>query len=186
MTHEDSQQQDSQQQANQQQTDQQQPEDQVSVNLASLQKDQLLARRTPGQKAAAAVLTLLIGEVQTRQKQKPGTDESALILEVLQLQATSRTRELAELTRLGRPKEQAAEELAYLQWVMSRAERAQSAAQAHRASLMMSQTELEEAINALKAAGASSLGAVMGQLKAQYAGRYDGKVASETARKLLG
>jgi uncharacterized protein YqeY len=46
---------------------------------------------------------------------------------------------------------------------------------------------LEQAIREIVAeAGAANLGAVMGALKTRFAGRYDGRQASEIARRVLG
>lgn len=46
--------------------------------------------------------------------------------------------------------------------------------------------ELEAAVRRLQAGGAASLGEIMRQLQAEYPGRFDGKQASETARRVLG
>jgi uncharacterized protein YqeY len=50
---------------------------------------------------------------------------------------------------------------------------------------MMTEAELTTAIDALKAGGAANMGAIMSGLKAQYGGRYDGKLASDLAKKAL-
>ena len=51
----------------------------------------------------------------------------------------------------------------------------------------LSEAELEKIINDLKAADAGlNMGGAMKALKASYAGQYDGKLASQIAKKLLG
>ncbi len=137
--------------------------------LDAIRKDAIAARKA--RSATAPGLVTLIGEVESKAKTRPqdqplGDDE---VLEVVRKFLKSNA-EMLEHARRAAP--QAVERL--------EAERAAYAAYLPR---QMTEAELEAFARPLLDGGAG-LGAVMAALKAERAGRYDGRHAAELVRRL--
>jgi hypothetical protein len=154
------------------------------MNLTTLKAQHLSARK---QKDAAhtAVLGRVIGDVETVAKNKPGTDQAALITGVLTDQLGALIREREQLAGLGRDTAQIDVELPVLQALHTQATEAQRQAQAELSARQLTPEALEAAIRQAVSEGAGNIGAVMKYLKTQHEDGYDGKLASETARRVL-
>ncbi|THF66716.1 hypothetical protein E7T06_20670 [Deinococcus sp. Arct2-2] len=154
------------------------------MNLDALKAQHLNARK---QKDAAhtAVLGRVIGDVETLAKNKPGTDQAQLIAGVLTDQLAALLREREQLAGLGRDTAQIDLELPVLQNLHTQATEAQRQAQAELSARQLSPEALEGAIREAVTQGAGNIGAVMQFLKTQHDGAYDGKLASETTRRIL-
>ncbi|UQN08734.1 hypothetical protein [Deinococcus sp. QL22] len=154
------------------------------MNLDTLKAQHLSARK---QKDAAhtAVLGRVIGDVETLAKNKPGTDPAVLIAGVLTDQLTALVREREQLAGLGRDTASIDLELPVLQQLHAQATEAQRQAQADLSARQLSPEALETAIRIAVTQGAGSIGAVMQFLKTQHEGAYDGKLASDTTRRVL-
>lgn len=154
------------------------------MNLDTLKAQHLSARK---QKDAAqtAVLGRVIGDVETLAKNKPGTDPAALITGVLTDQLAALLREREQLAALGRDTAQIDLELPVLQHLHTQATEAQRQAQAELSARQLSPEALDTAIRTAVTQGAKTIGAVMQFLKARHEGAYDGKLASDTTRRVL-
>ena len=154
------------------------------MNLNALKAQHLEARKRKDT-AHTAVLGRVIGDVETVAKNKPGTDPALLIAGVLNDQLGALTRERDQLVGLGRDTAQIDAELPVLRALHDEATEAQRQAQAELAARQLSPEALEAAERDAVAQGAGNIGAVMTHLKTQHGGNYDGRLASETARRIL-
>lgn len=140
--------------------------------LDTIRKDAVAARKARA--GTAASLVTLVGEIETRSKSRPAgqplDDEEVLAVVRKFLKSNAETLAHARNAGLG-------DAVAKLE-----AERDAFEAYLPR---QMTDTEIEDFVRGHIAAGAT-LGAVMAALKAERAGRYDGKAASAIAKRLLG
>lgn len=125
--------------------------------------------------ARAATLGALIGEVQTKQKRaeigKPWVDADTLALVKAGVENAKLTADALRKTDRVDDLAKAEAEIALLSAYMPQ---------------QMSEAEIETFVREKVAAGVSAMGALMGALKAERGGQYDGKLASAVVKRVLG
>lgn len=154
------------------------------MNLTIL-KARHVAARKQRDTAHAAVLGRVIGDIETQAKNRPGAEPGQLVAGVLADQVAAMLRERDQLAGLGRDTAQIDAELAVLQTLDTEVKQEQARVNAERLARHLSPEALEAAIREAVAGGAENIGAVMKQLKARQEGDYDGRLASEIARRIL-
>ena len=159
------------------------------MDLTTLKARHLQARKAartdPMAAAATAVLGRVLGDAENLAKNRPGSAQLDLIADVTGTQRASLEKEVQDLARLGRSTDVASRELGVLQALHDEVTGIKAHQDAEKLALLMSETELTAAITAAVTGGATNIGAVMKELKAQHEGRYDGSVASRLAREAL-
>lgn len=115
------------------------------MNLTTLKARHLIARKERNA-PQAAVLGRVIGDTETQVKNRPGTDQGALVTGVLADQLTAMLRERAQLAGLGRDTARVDVELAVLQALDTEVRQEQARVDAERLARQLSPEALEASV----------------------------------------
>lgn len=138
--------------------------------IETLKADTLTARKTKAPEAA--VLRTVLGTLETRGKQKNTTVDDVLAMAVIKSTLKGLYETQAALEGKGRPADtaQTALEILALERYLPK---------------QMTETEMKAAVGVAISEGHTAIGSIMGYLKANHEGTYDGKMASQIIKQEL-
>ena len=141
--------------------------------LTQIKADNLTARKTKD-KVLSSILTLLVSEIDNigiNDGKRDTTEEETI--KVLQKFKKNASENALAKEKLGGTKDEIKvfneESLVYESYLPK----------------LMSEDELKTAIEVMVKDGANNIGVIMGKLKKEYGGQYDGGMASEIAKSIL-